>query len=77
MAATISRAGHTVMVWNRDRDKAEAVARDAGCSVMGSASEAASAADFVITSLANDAAYVNVRHSHNGRCARIGHRVGQ
>lgn len=71
MAATISRAGHTVMVWNRDRDKAEAVARDAGCSVMGSASEAASAADFVITSLANDAAVRDVYLSDDGIVAGV------
>lgn len=71
MAATISRAGHTVMVWNRDRDKAEAVARDAGCSVMGSASQAASAADFVITSLANDAAVRDVYLSDDGIVAGV------
>ncbi len=71
MAATIARAGHTVMVWNRNRDKAEAVARDTGCSVVGSASEAARAADFVITSLANDAAVRDVYLSDDGIVAGV------
>ncbi len=71
MALTIQRAGHPVMVWNRNREKAEAIARDTGCVVMGSAAEAAAAADYVITSLANDAAVRDVYLSDTGIVAGV------
>lgn len=71
MASTIMRAGHPVMVWNRSPEKAQAVARDLGCPVMGSAAEAAAAADYVISSLANDAAVLDVYLSDEGVVAGI------
>jgi 3-hydroxyisobutyrate dehydrogenase/2-hydroxy-3-oxopropionate reductase len=56
MAGTIARAGFDVVVWNRDRSKAERVAEDVGASVATSAAEAAEKAAVVLTSLADDAA---------------------
>lgn len=56
MVGTLRRAGLEVVAWNRDRGKCDAVARTSGSQVAGSASEAAGAADVVLTSLADDAA---------------------
>lgn len=56
MVGTLRRAGFDVVAWNRDRGKCDAVARTSGSQVAGSASEAAGAADVVLTSLADDAA---------------------
>jgi len=56
MAGTLRRAGFHVIVWNRDRGKCHAVARTSGAEIADSASGAAGAADFAITSLADDAA---------------------
>jgi 3-hydroxyisobutyrate dehydrogenase-like beta-hydroxyacid dehydrogenase len=64
MAGRVAAAGHTLTVWNRSRDKAEAVATQfKGVSVADSAREAAAAADVVIVSLADDAA---VRAAYRG-----------
>ena len=64
MAGRVAAAGHTLTVWNRSRDKAEAVATQLkGVSVADSAREAAAAADVVIVSLADDAA---VRAAYRG-----------
>ena len=64
MAGRVAAAGHPLTVWNRSRDKAEAVASRLGdVSVVGSAREAAAAADVVIVSLADDAA---VRAAYRG-----------
>ncbi len=60
MAATIGRAGFDVVLWNRDAAKAERVAAALGAPVAGSAAEAASKADVVLTSLADDAAVERV-----------------
>jgi 3-hydroxyisobutyrate dehydrogenase/2-hydroxy-3-oxopropionate reductase len=56
MAATIGRAGFDLVLWNRDPAKAARVAEACGAPVAGSAAEAASKADVVLTSLADDAA---------------------
>jgi 3-hydroxyisobutyrate dehydrogenase len=56
MAATIGRAGFPTVLWNRDRAKAERIAEATGALVAVSAAEAASKADVVLTSLADDAA---------------------
>jgi 3-hydroxyisobutyrate dehydrogenase-like beta-hydroxyacid dehydrogenase len=56
MVGRIRGGGFDVVVWNRDRAKAEAVAARHDARVAGSAAEAASAADVVITSLADDEA---------------------
>jgi 3-hydroxyisobutyrate dehydrogenase-like beta-hydroxyacid dehydrogenase len=56
MAARISGAGFDVVLWNRDASKAARLAEALGAPVAGSAAEAASRADIVLTSLADDAA---------------------
>ena len=65
MVGTLRRAGFDVVAWNRDRSKAEAVARAATARVAGTAPEAVGAADVVISSLADDDAveqvYASVR----------------
>ena len=64
MAGRVAAAGHKLTVWNRSRDKAEAVATQLkGVSVADTAREAAAAADVVIVSLADDAA---VRAAYRG-----------
>lgn len=54
MARRFAEAGHDLVVWNRDRSKAEAVALDTGAEVASSAAAAASRAEVVVTSLADD-----------------------
>jgi 3-hydroxyisobutyrate dehydrogenase-like beta-hydroxyacid dehydrogenase len=56
MVGTLRRAGAEVVVFNRTRDKAEAVAERSGATVAASARDAAAAAAVVISSLADDAA---------------------
>lgn len=56
MARRFADAGHDLVLWNRDRSKAEAVAAATGATVADSAAAAAGAADIVVTSLADDAA---------------------
>jgi 3-hydroxyisobutyrate dehydrogenase-like beta-hydroxyacid dehydrogenase len=60
MVGTLRRAGFDVVAWNRDRGKCHAVAHTSGAEVAEGAAEAASAADVAITSLADDAAVVDV-----------------
>ncbi len=71
MASTIAGAGFPVTVWNRTRDKAEAVAEAAGCRVVDAAAEAVASADFVITSLADDAALREVYLAGDGVVASV------
>jgi 3-hydroxyisobutyrate dehydrogenase-like beta-hydroxyacid dehydrogenase len=56
MVGTLRSAGFEVVAWNRDRDKANEVARTTGASVVETASDAAAAADVALTSLADDTA---------------------
>jgi 3-hydroxyisobutyrate dehydrogenase-like beta-hydroxyacid dehydrogenase len=56
MVGTLRRAGAEVVVFNRTRDKAEAVADRTGATVAASARDAAVGATTVICSLADDAA---------------------
>lgn len=56
MAATISRAGFGVVLWNRDASKAARVAEATGAAVARSAADAASKGEVILTSLADDAA---------------------
>jgi len=56
MVGTLRRAGIEVLVFNRTRAKAEAVAAATGARVAGTAAEAAAAAGVVLSSLADDAA---------------------
>jgi 3-hydroxyisobutyrate dehydrogenase/2-hydroxy-3-oxopropionate reductase len=60
MVGTLRRAGFDVVVWNRDGAKADVVATAHGARVAVTAAEAASAADVVITSLADDEAVERV-----------------
>jgi 3-hydroxyisobutyrate dehydrogenase-like beta-hydroxyacid dehydrogenase len=56
MVGTLRRAGLPVLVYNRTRDKAEAVAAATGAEVAATAREAAEGAQVVLSSLADDAA---------------------
>jgi 3-hydroxyisobutyrate dehydrogenase-like beta-hydroxyacid dehydrogenase len=56
MAGTLRRAGVEVVVFNRTRAKAEAVAEATGVAVAATAREAAAGAQVVLSSLADDAA---------------------
>jgi 3-hydroxyisobutyrate dehydrogenase-like beta-hydroxyacid dehydrogenase len=56
MVGTLRRAGLEVVVYNRTRAKAEAVAGASGARVAGTAAEAAAGAGVVLSSLADDAA---------------------
>ena len=56
MARAIAAAGHPLIVQNRTRDRAEALAAELGARVAGSPAEAASLADVTITMLSDDAA---------------------
>jgi 3-hydroxyisobutyrate dehydrogenase-like beta-hydroxyacid dehydrogenase len=60
MAATLCRAGFDTILWSRDSGKAERVGRDLGAAVAATAADAASRADVVVTSLADDAAVEDV-----------------
>jgi 3-hydroxyisobutyrate dehydrogenase-like beta-hydroxyacid dehydrogenase len=56
MVGTLRRAGLAVLVYNRTRDKAEAVAEATGAEVAATARQAAEGARVVLSSLADDAA---------------------
>ncbi|HXJ65592.1 MAG TPA: NAD(P)-dependent oxidoreductase [Actinomycetota bacterium] len=60
MVRRLAGAGFELVVWNRDRTKAEACAELAGAEVAPSAAEAAAGVDVLITSLADDAAVRDV-----------------
>lgn len=54
MARKLSAEGRPLILWNRDRSKAEAIAGDTGAVVAESAASAAAGADVVVSSLADD-----------------------
>ncbi len=56
MARRLHGAGHDLVLWNRDRAKAGAVAEDTGSEVADSAADAAARAEVVVSSLADDEA---------------------
>lgn len=56
MARVLLRAGHTLAVWNRTRDKAEALATSDGARVAVSPADAARDAEAVLSMLADDEA---------------------
>lgn len=66
MAARFHEAGYQMVLWNRDRAKAEAVADETGSRVADTAAEAAAAADIVVSSLADDAALRSVYLGEGG-----------
>lgn len=63
MARRLADSGYSLVVWNRDREKAEQVSVATGAEVAQSASDAAGKGDIVISSLADDAA---LRHVYLG-----------
>ena len=71
MARRIAADGCDVVLWNRDRAKADALADGSDMRVAPSAAEAASHADVVITSLADDAALESVYLADGGVVAGI------
>lgn len=72
MAATIGRSGFDTIVWNRDASKAARVGEAIGATVATSAAEAASKADVVVTSLADDVAVKSVYLDRGGVVDGIG-----
>jgi 3-hydroxyisobutyrate dehydrogenase-like beta-hydroxyacid dehydrogenase len=60
MARRFHGAGYPLVVWNRDRSKADAVGADTGAVIAQTAAGAAASADIVVTSLADDAALRSV-----------------
>ncbi len=66
MARALSRAGLQLVVHNRSRERAEALASELGARVAGTAAEAASAADVCLTMLADDAAVEAVYRGSGG-----------
>jgi 3-hydroxyisobutyrate dehydrogenase-like beta-hydroxyacid dehydrogenase len=72
MAATLGRAGFPVTVWNRDSEKARAVARATGARQADTAAEAVAGADISLSSLADDAAVEAVYLAADGVVAGAG-----
>lgn len=72
MASTIGRAGFELVLWNRDPAKARTLGDTIGATVAGSAAEAASKADVVLTSLADDDALRAVYLGEGGVVEGIG-----
>jgi 3-hydroxyisobutyrate dehydrogenase-like beta-hydroxyacid dehydrogenase len=72
MATTITRAGFDTVLWNRDGSKADHLGGALGVPVATSVGEAASKADVVLTSLADDAAVRSVYLDPGGVVESIG-----
>lgn len=66
MAGVIGPAGHEVVLWNRTRSRAEALASSLGADVADTPAAATEAADVVIASLADDAALMEVHAGPGG-----------
>lgn len=54
MARNLSRAGHEVILWNRSREKADALARETGAAVAATPKALVEATEVVVTMLADD-----------------------
>ena len=74
MASSIVRGGFDVVLWNRDPSKSERLAVSLDMPVAATAAEAASKADVVVTSLADDAAEADVSRRRVHRLALPGRR---
>ena len=61
-----------MVVWNRDRSKAEVISQEVGATIALSAAEAAATSDFVLSSLADDEAVKEVYLAANGVVEGIG-----
>lgn len=71
MARRIHDAGFDMVLWNRDRSKAEAVAQSTGARISDTPAQASAEADVIVTSLADDAALEAVYLGENGIVAGI------
>jgi 3-hydroxyisobutyrate dehydrogenase-like beta-hydroxyacid dehydrogenase len=66
MARRIHGAGHELIVWNRDRAKAEALVADTPATIAATAAAAAERAEIILTSLADDVAVKAVYEGSDG-----------
>lgn len=66
MVGTLRSTGYEVTVYNRSRDKADAVAETTGASVAATAAEAAASSRVVLSSLADDAAVIATHTGPDG-----------
>ena len=66
MAGTLHRAGFTLVVWNRDQEKARRVADPLSVAVASSPAEAVASADIALSSLADDDAVRSVYLGEHG-----------
>lgn len=66
MVPNLSRAGASVVLWNRTRAKADELARQTGAAVCDTPRELAERCDVVITVLADDEAAEQVHHGDDG-----------
>lgn len=71
MARRFHGAGHELVLWNRDRSKAEALAEVTGASMAATAADAVTQADVVVSSLADDSALRAVYQGEDGIVAGI------
>lgn len=69
MAHAISRAGFDLVVHNRTRDRAAALATQVGCRIADTPAQAAASADVVISMLADDAAVRETYEAADGLLA--------
>jgi 3-hydroxyisobutyrate dehydrogenase/2-hydroxy-3-oxopropionate reductase len=72
MAATIAGAGHDVVLWNRDADKAVRIGETIGAAVRATPAEAVAEAEVVVSSLADDGALISVYLGPGGVVEGIG-----
>ncbi len=72
MARRILGSGTDVVLWNRDRSKAETIAEETGAAVAESPAQAAARSAFVLSSLADDEAVTNVYLGAEGVIEGIG-----
>lgn len=71
MARRFAETGHELVLWNRDRSKAEAVAADTGAAIADTPAAAAAEAGTVVSSLADDRAVRDVYLGDQGIAAGI------
>lgn len=71
MARRFAETGHELVLWNRDRSKAEAVAGDTGAAIADTPAAAAAEAGTVVSSLADDRAVREVYVGDQGVAAGI------
>lgn len=71
MARSLARAGLSLVVWNRTRDRAEALGAELGARVATTPAEAASLADVTLTMLTDDAALEQVYRGSDGLLAGV------